>query len=100
MTTTVDDFDEDEEEEKVDSTIQEEDGEGEEETFKHVIKQNRIMIEQNKTIGEKIGMMWEHAKAIGFKKVFMLFISVPMKFLRDYTIPMSSVPIKDGNEWD
>ena len=99
VTVAVDDFDEQAEEEKVDQEdVREEDGDGK--TFQHVIKQNRIEIEQKKTIGEKVGEMWKHAKVLGFKKVFMLFISVPMNFLRDYTIPMSSVPIKDGNEWD
>ena len=40
------------------------------------------------------------AKELGVKKTMMLFISVPIDFLRNHSIPMASVPIKDGSTYN
>lgn len=40
------------------------------------------------------------AKELGVKKTMMLFVSVPIDFLRNHSIPMASVPIKDGSAYN
>jgi len=40
------------------------------------------------------------AKELGVKKTMMLFVSVPLEFLRNHSIPMASVPIKEGSKWN
>jgi hypothetical protein len=30
----------------------------------------------------------------------MMFVSVPLEFLRNHSIPMASVPIKEGSKWN
>ena len=48
----------------------------------------------------KIKKMIKTAKEQGVKKTMMMFVAVPLEFLRNHSIPMSSVPIKDGSKWN
>jgi FAD synthase len=48
----------------------------------------------------KIEKMIKTAKEQGVKKTMMMFVAVPLEFLRNHSIPMSSMPIKDGSKWN
>lgn len=48
----------------------------------------------------KIDKMLKTAKRLGVKKTIMLFVSVPLEFLRNHSIPMASVPIGDNSKWN
>jgi hypothetical protein len=53
-------------------------------------------LDKQLTFSDKAYMLWLKMKDAGARKVL---VHMPVQFILDYTIPISSVPAADGNAW-